>query len=60
MAIVNTNYHFSRSEISKRYTPLAKCSNFVPKVDAETVAYERSDNENRMEDCVWVKKEANL
>jgi len=61
LAIVNTNYHFSRSEISKRYTPLlAKCANFVPKVDAETVAYERSDNNNRMEDCVWVKKEANL
>ena len=61
LAIVNTNYHFSRSEISKRYTPLlAKCANFVPKVDAETVAYERSDNKNGMEDCVWVKKEANL
>jgi len=61
LAIVNTNYHFSRSEISKRYTPLlAKCANFVPKVDAETVAYERSDTKNDikwlMEDCVWVKK----
>ena len=56
LAIVNTNHHFSRSEVSKRYTPLTKCSsNFVPKVDAETIAYEKK--ENRMEDCVWVKKE---
>jgi len=60
LAIVNTNYHFSHSEISKRYTPLAKCANFVPKVNATIVAYERSDYNNRMEDCVWVKKEANL
>ena len=42
LAIVNTNYHFSRSKVSKRYTPLAKCSsNFVPKVDAKTIAYEK-------------------
>jgi len=60
LAIVNTNYHFSRSEISKRYTPLAaKCSNFVPKVNAETAAYE-SDKKKCMEDCVWVKTGANL
>merc|ERR1719491_670219 len=39
LAIVNANYHFARSEISTRYTPLlgAQCINFVPKVDAETV-----------------------
>lgn len=60
LAIVNTNYHFSRSDISKRYTPLpdTKCSNFVPKVDAETVSYETNNNNNRMEDCVWVKEAA--
>ena len=51
LAIANTNHHFSRSEVSKWYTLLAKCSsNFVPKVDAETIAYEKK--ENCMEDCV--------
>ena len=42
LAIVNINYYFSHTKISKRYTPLAKCSkNFVPKVDAETIAYKK-------------------
>ena len=51
LAIVNTNHHFSRSEVSKWYTLLAKCSsNFVPKVDVETIAYKKK--ENRMEENV--------
>jgi hypothetical protein len=57
LAIVNTNYHFSRSKVSKRYTPLeTKCSNFVPKLDVESVTFEPNGNDF-LADCVWVKNQ---
>ena len=58
LAIVNTNYHFSDVEnLYKKYRPISKCSNFVPKVDAKNVAYEKM-TDNGMLDCVWVKESA--
>ena len=57
LAIVNTNYHFSRSKFSKRYTPLeTKCKNFVPKVDVESAIFE-PNGELFLADCVWVKND---
>lgn len=58
LAIVNTNYHFSDVEnLYKKYRPISKCYNFVPKVDAKNVAYEKM-TDNGMLDCVWVKESA--
>ena len=54
LSIVNTNYHFSDSDIAKRYKPLTKCpGNFVKKVDKDTVQFVDADDSL---DCVWVKE----
>jgi len=57
LAIVNTNYHMSDTKLHTRYKILAQCKNFVPKVDAESISYEKKKSDG-MYDCVWVKQEA--
>jgi len=58
LAIVNTNYHFSHSRISKKYKPIAQCGgNFVPKVDVKNKMYEDKIDNNTF-DCVWLKESA--
>lgn len=54
LAIVNSNYHFFDSNISKKYRAISKCSNFVPKVNVGTISYEKLDLSAL--DCVWVKE----
>lgn len=54
LAIVNSNYHFSDTNISKKYRAISKCSNFVPKVNVHTISYEKIDLSAL--DCVWVKE----
>jgi len=58
LAIVNTNYHFSHAEeLYKKYRPISKCANFVPKVDIQNVSFEKHEDENKLlVDCVWVKE----
>lgn len=41
LAIVNTNYHISDTQLYRKYKTLAQCKNFVPKVDAKSVSYEK-------------------
>lgn len=53
LAIVNTNYHFSDTQLYTKYKPLSQCSNFVPKVDSNSIIYEELKKEL---DCVWVKE----
>jgi len=53
LAIVNTNYEFSDTDISKRYRASSKCSNFVPKVLRGTGTLEHP---KILLDCVWVKE----
>jgi chemotaxis methyl-accepting protein methylase len=58
LAIVNTNYHFSDTKLYKRYKTLAQCKNFVPKVNASSVSYEKNlHGGDNMYDCVWKKEE---
>ncbi|KAL7534145.1 hypothetical protein ACHAXR_005655 [Thalassiosira sp. AJA248-18] len=58
LAIVNTNYHISDTQLYTRYKTLAQCKNFVPKVDAKNVTYEKNLHGD-MYDCVWVKGKSN-
>lgn len=55
LAIVNSNYEFGDSNVSKRYEAVAQCEgNFVPKVDAEKKVLVDLDMKVKR-DCVWVK-----
>ena len=55
LAMVNMNYYFEDTELSKRYHPVAKCQgNFVPRIDRATNTYDEMDRTDWM-DCVWVK-----
>ena len=53
LAIVNTNYHFSDTQLYTKYKPLSRCINFVPKVDSKSIVYEELKKDY---DCVWVKE----
>jgi len=61
LAIVNTNYYFSETQLSKKYKTLEQCSNFVSKIevryidDVKYVAWERHTDVG-MYDCVWIKE----
>lgn len=56
LAIVNSNYHFSDTNMFKKYKAISKCNNFVPKVNVDTISYEKVDLSAL--DCVWVKESA--
>lgn len=55
LAIVNTNYHFSHSNLNEKYKSISQCSNFVPKVDSKSATYEEIRKDGKY-DCVWVKE----
>ncbi len=58
LAIVNTNYEFVDTEVSRRYDPIANCTeNFVPKVDRVNRKLTHIHVDEKYESvCLWVKR----